>query len=266
MPNSDAVLLFHQGWTDILNSLALITYYAPRYENLYVIIRSEGEALLQFYCRTFKNVQILSVAMEVINYAFVLADIPVVNSWTIETFGLDPSTTDKLFHGSCDFYRCDKYNNTYHNSCTGGMFFVNAFYTPYGLDPSLRISHFTVERDHNREQEFYTAFCKKHGDKYHLTHGTHTDNPLAVELGNTTETFFDAIQVLEHAQSMILIDSVWATLVYLLQAKYGLFYKTPITIVSRGHGYEGMFYQPVRFSNWSFLHLHSDLKKPLHRV
>ena len=255
MVYTDGLLLFHQGWTDILNSLALITLYAPRYETLHIIARTEAAVFVNFYCRFLDNVHVICLPKTMINdiFAFYWAQQHDTLARIQSILALDTDSTDLLFHGSSDVHRRDDYKDAYHNACTGGMFFVDAFYTPYGLDPSLRISHFTVERDHNREQEFYTAFYKKHGEKYHLTHGIHTDNPHAVELGNTTETFFDAIQVLEHAQSMTLIDSVWAALVYLLQAKYGLFSKTPITIVSRGHGYEGMFYQPVRFSNWSFL-------------
>jgi len=49
-------------------------------------------------------------------------------------------------------------------------------------------------------------------------------------LNNITPYFFDAIKLLEGADEIIMIDSVWSVVCYLLDCKYKLFNHIKITI------------------------------------
>ena len=49
MPNKEGILFFHQGWTDIINCLALIKYYCNLFNKLYLIIRKDSNKIINFY-------------------------------------------------------------------------------------------------------------------------------------------------------------------------------------------------------------------------
>ena len=56
--NKKGILYFHQGWTDIINCLALINYYCNLYEYIYLIIRDDSKELINFYKKNINNLQI----------------------------------------------------------------------------------------------------------------------------------------------------------------------------------------------------------------
>ena len=55
-----AILCFHQGWTDIINCLPLINYYAKKYEKLKVIMREDAKALVEFYTKHLQNIEFMN--------------------------------------------------------------------------------------------------------------------------------------------------------------------------------------------------------------
>ena len=55
----NGILYFHQGWTDIINCLALINYYCERYNKIYLIMREDANELINFYRNNINNLDIL---------------------------------------------------------------------------------------------------------------------------------------------------------------------------------------------------------------
>ena len=64
-----------------------------------------------------------------------------------------------------------------------------------------------------------------------------------------SDVFFDYIKVLENAKSIHLIDSVWAAICYLLDAKYTLLKNIDVNVHCL-RGYEEMFIEPKKLPNW----------------
>ena len=56
--NKEGILYFHQGWTDIINCLALINYYCNLYDKIYLIMRDNAKELIDFYTKDIKNLNI----------------------------------------------------------------------------------------------------------------------------------------------------------------------------------------------------------------
>ena len=54
--NNEAILYFHQGWTDIFNSLSLIKHYHIMYTVLHIVMRKDSQKFIDFYIKNFKNV------------------------------------------------------------------------------------------------------------------------------------------------------------------------------------------------------------------
>ena len=54
----EGILYFHQGWTDIINCLALINYYCNLYDKIYLIMREDAKSIVDFYTKDIKNLQI----------------------------------------------------------------------------------------------------------------------------------------------------------------------------------------------------------------
>jgi hypothetical protein len=50
------LLIFHQGWTDIMNCLGMVSYNAKQYDVLWVVYREEARPLADFYSRTVKKI------------------------------------------------------------------------------------------------------------------------------------------------------------------------------------------------------------------
>ena len=244
---SSAILLFHQGFTDFLNCLALIPYYASKYDTLQVLVKQDAYEFVDYFCNSLTNVDLIFLPQTFLDRTLIQK-----NTLLFSALGLDCSNSDILIHGYGDIHRKDKYVGVYENILTN-TFFVDAFYLAYDINPKLRIDGFTFTRNMELENTVYANFIEIHGREYHLHHSVKPTAEMSIELAKCSDIFFDYIKVLEHAKSLTLLDSVWATLVYLLQAKYGLFSNIPITIVSRNLGYEKMFKSPARFSNWKFI-------------
>jgi hypothetical protein len=122
-----------------------------------------------------------------------------------------------------------------------------------------RINSFVLYRDPVSEEVAYSKVVKK--EPYICTH-TNPDLQLFVkpeegvdiiELNQTTQMFFDYIRILQHAKAIHVIDSVWAALCYLLDAKYGLFEKVPIYLYCH-RNFDRMFTEPVHRPNWTIVY------------
>ena len=249
---SNGFLYFHQGWTDIFNSLALINYFKDKYTILYLLYREDAEELYTFYTRTLKNVRLLPCNSKVETFEKEACRYFIHNKNEYEI-------KDINIIGVYDTLRIDSYKNAFHNLKTiEGIEFDRKFYMAYDIPISTRITHFEIERDVHAEERLYSKLIQK--KPYILTHKTNEtsfelnkkDGYEYYELNQLTNTFFDAIKILEQASELHLIDSSWAAVCYHIDAKYGLFYKIPITVYCL-RKFNKMFTWPTTLPNWTII-------------
>lgn len=237
----NGILYFHQGWTDIINCLALINYYCKLYDKIYLIMREDAKELINFYTKNIKNLEIFyeeKININVNGISFV------INKYK----NLDIQDIDFLGIGGHDHLRNDKYKNS--NKTCG--FFVTKFYTSYEIPYITRINDFTFNRNIKLEENKYNEFINKYGKKYILYHEVienYDKNKKIVNLNGISNIFFDMIKILENAIEIHLLDSVWGALIYQLDAKYKLFQSKKIILHAK-RGYHAMFLNPIKLDNW----------------
>lgn len=238
-----AYILFHQGWTDIFNCLALVNYYSTKYQDLTLIIREDADSITKFYLGH------LPIKIR-------LVDKNILDSHPLEVLPMDKNII-RLYHGYWDRYREDQYQDAFIKT---NHFFVQRFYQSYDIPYQIRVDQFILKRNLDQENDIYSRFIKEHGNVYTLVH----DDPqrgLCINLNGpqkkifnlngASDIFFDWIKVIENAQEIHLIDSVWSALIYQIDAKYRIFKEKPIYIYSL-RGYDDMYQYPVALSNWKF--------------
>jgi len=207
------LLLHHQGWTDILNQLGLIDYYLQAHDNLKVIMRDDAAEIVNYYVGDRKNVELIYLNVGSINdneslYASIPHDV-------------------RLFHGNHDTFRGDKYAGAC-GAAGQDKHFVRRFYEPYDIPYEARYKFFNLPRNRDVEDKVYREFINKYGSDYIVTHST-GERPIPpagnnwVNLNSITNNIFTMVKVLENAKEMHLMDSVWASLCYLLDCRYELF-------------------------------------------
>jgi len=160
--------------------------------------------------------------------------------------------------GVNDFGRTDGMKNIFRNSYPD-VFFVEKFYLCYDLDYNERVNSFSFNRNYELENKKYLNFIDENTNEYILYHEDGQRNLILnnnknlgikwVNLNNTTNIFFDYIKILENAKEIHLFDSVWASVIYLLDSKYGLFKHIPIKVYCL-RGYQQMFTEPIKLKNW----------------
>jgi hypothetical protein len=250
-----AVFIPHQGFTDIVNCLALINYYISlqTWPTIYVIVREEARAFVEFYVRDKPSVIVWSASLRILDsivHSWYGANIKNVYQHYRSLLNLEQYET--LFIGFPDQHCTNDYKGKFSAyTCNN---FVKRFYEAYGITFSTRIYMFEFTRDIDLEQRTYDSFVEKHGIHYSLTHAISdvaSDCPV-IELDNATPLFFDYIKILEHAQELHLLDSVWAAIVYQLAAKYGLFKDSRIVIYCK-RKYDWMFKEPVELPQFEFV-------------
>lgn len=242
-------MLFHQGWTDIINCLPLVNFFSKDFEKINLIVRDDAKPIIDYYLSQFSNVE----------------------SCYYNKFDIDNhlgeiyqkySETEILFFGVHDAFRRNNYVNLFLNSKPND-FFVEKFYTVYDIDYLNRINYFNLNRNIELEEKLYNDFISTHGNDYVLYHedagrdiildkNNFNSNYRWIDLDKTTYTFFDYIKILENSKEIHLIDSVWAAIVYLLDSRYGLFKHIPIR-VNCLRGYKPMFLEPIKLDNWEVI-------------
>jgi hypothetical protein len=138
----NAVLYFHQGFTDIINCLALIDYYFAlnKYNNIYIMLRSDALNILSAYLHDKKFISqllLLSIPPEIGNKLDVKLFIE------NEVIQKSKYPVDILIHGDYDFIRNDIYNRAF-GTKMNSEFFVKAFYSAYDIDYITRIKYFNI--------------------------------------------------------------------------------------------------------------------------
>lgn len=224
------LLFFHQRWTDIVNQLPLIDYYSIKYENVTVILKSEAKPIFEFYLKNKNNVT------KLYNAVANSTRVPVQTNFYDK---FDSNKYDYLFHGKLDVNRKDKYKNVFLSAPTS-IHPNKLFYTCYDIDYINKINFFNIERDLITENIFYENFISEHGSNYVVYHDNllgdssikfHKDDSIKyINLNGKALDMFNMIKILEHSKEIHLVDSVWASFCYMLDARYGIFKNIKIHI------------------------------------
>ena len=245
--NNTGILYFHQGWTDIINCLALINYYRNLYDKIYLIIRNDSYELINFYTKDITNIQILYEEKQNIDDNGIQF---VINKYN----NINLNNVDFLGIGCHDSSRRDQYNNKFRfiDNC-----FVKGFYLSYDIPYIERINSFNISRDYKLEEEIYNKFINLYGNDYILYHESienYDTHKKIVNLNKISNIYFDYIKVLENAIEIHLLDSSWAAICYLLDSKYKLFQNKNIPIyLYAKRNYNQMFLDPVKLENWKII-------------
>jgi hypothetical protein len=258
-----AVLLFHQGWTDIINSLGLIRYFSNKYEKLYLINRSDAEPLINFYSKQFTNVIPMYMSKETVDYFPHMINNISYNFNISEELKVLVNAT-KEYIGLHDKYRNDKYKNCFDNNTIEKVCFIYAFYNSYDIDSTNHILMFSIIRDLDLEKNKKNEIIKTNKPYilYHDTDEVQIKSEIIVDtnaidlinLNQISYIFFDCIKLLEDSVEIHLIDSVWCAVCYLLDAKYGLFKNKKIYLYPKRGYYNGMFAPPYKLDNWIIMY------------
>ena len=242
--NNIGILYFHQGWTDIINCLALINYYCNKYNKIYLIMRDDANELINFYRNNINNLDILYEEKKNIDCNGIQF---VINKYN----NIDLQNCDFLGIGYHDNIRKDNYQSKfrYIDNC-----FVKGFYESYDIPYIEKINSFNIPRNYEVEEKIYSNFIKQNGTEYILYHEVienYDTNKKIVNLNQISNIYFDYIKVLENANEIHLLDSSWAAICYLLDARYKFFYNKNIPIyLYTKRGYSQMFIEPVKLENW----------------
>lgn len=234
--NNIGTLYFYQGWTDIINCLALINYYCNLYDKIYLIIRNDSKELIDFYTKDIRNIHILYEEKKNIDlngFQFV------INKYN----NIDLQNSNFLGIG------CHDNNNKFRfiDGC-----FVKGFYESYDIPYITRINNFEFNRNHGLEEETYNNFINIYGNNYILYHEVienYNNDIKIINLNGISNILFDYIKVLENAFEIHLLDSIWGAFIYQLDAKYKLFQNKKIFLYVK-RGYRRMFEDPVKLENW----------------
>ena len=266
-----ACVYFHQGWTDIIMCMGLINYYKAKYDEIYVLIRSDAKDIVEYYTKSLTGVHI--VYMDTDNGRFYGQFLSSnTNEVTYENDSiLIPENFDLMFHGEHDKYRKDSYRGYWYqpeNMKKHTNHFSEMFYVFYDIDFSNRISKFKFERDTELEDKKLAEFIKEHGENYVLYHDDESNHHHGqyhvstkidfenkyedckyVNINKQSKTLFDYIKIFQKAKEIHLVDSVWACLFYQLDAKYNILQDKIITVYCK-RGHQNLFQYPVKLDNW----------------
>ena len=240
--------MFHQGWTDIVNCLPLVNWYAKKYTKLFVVFRDDAKNLTQFYLRGLQNVFPIYIPKPIIEV-----------NWIDPVDVRHHNITHFEFMGHYDNQRSinDPYRNGYRRlNMISDYPSERLFYESYNIPYIERVNSFTLYRNVEAEELYYNKHVTS--EPYICVHAIEhlhvqpEEGTAIINLGESTDTFFDAIRVLQHAKAIHVLDSVWAAVCYMIDTKYGLIDNVPVYVYCY-RGYNRMFTQPVHRPNWTIV-------------
>lgn len=263
------IIFFHQAWTDFINSISLVKHYNKSYDKLIVVISSNLKKNVDFFIRNTNNIDVIYVEQEILdkenNGSLYLLD------YLKQNLKIELDEYDLLIHGFPDHYRKDEYKSIY-PKLFNTEHFVKGFYTYYGIDYLNRVDCFDFERDDYSENIFYNDFIEKYGENYILYNEDPSRNSGRslnivrkeginyINLTGLADNIFITIKVLENAKELHLIDSVWASFCYMIDAKYKLFSEKNIflyRLIGRSGGclpaHKVKNLEPIHLSNWNII-------------
>jgi hypothetical protein len=264
---------FHQGWTDIVICLSLINYYKTKYDEIFVIIRSDAKQFIDYYVRNLQGINIIYINTDNGRYHGRISEV-LSDGCSYDNNGniTINSNYDLMFHAEHDIYRKDQYRGYWYiPNKKASAHFSESFYTYYDIDYNVRTDFFCIDRDLILEEKKYQEFIELHGKDYILYHDDQNneqhgqyhvstriefknliENVSYVNLNKKSNIFFDYIKILQNAKEIHLVDSIWAAICYQLDCKYKIFENKNIKIYCK-RGHYSLFDSPVKLKNWDLL-------------
>jgi len=261
----NCLVCHHYGWTDIMNTLSITNYLLLYYNKIYLLCHAPKKPFYDFYYRNIKQIEIHTFNTPNDDLSLLVYFFQNRDSFHIIHL--------QLF-GFYDKYREDNFQNIFRQYGSGNSllddtaivngrqnnqyYFVRKFYEAYEIPYINRVSSFFLDRDIDLEEKFYSQFIAI--SSYILIHDSpentipleRSSSEIYYQLNQSSNLFFDAIKVLQNAKEIHLIDSVWAAVCYLVDAKYNLLRHVPIFVYClRGH--QLMFKQPLQLPNWTII-------------
>ena len=254
------LLYFQQGYTDIINQLPLINYYLTKYEYLTIIARKSAKPIYDFYLKNKRNVEIYYPDFELKSKS---------PSGFYDRF--DKNEYDYLLHGKLDYNRYDKYKNIF-MSTPFDDHWGKKYYTCYDIDYMNKVKYFEFERNVELEYKCYLKFVDQNtNNDYVLYHdnllGDSTisfnkkENIKYINLNGMGMEMFHMIRILQNSKEIHLVDSMWASFCYMIDAKYQLLKNVPIFIYPFKERWGGLLkdiscknqLEPILLDNWTIV-------------
>jgi hypothetical protein len=247
--SNNGLLIFHQGWTDIINCLPLVTYFQKIYQRLLVFHKQEAFDLFQYYCSQYPTLQLIQVPNDFEQEKRLIEHSV---KYFKESFFIDIGDFNII--GVHDIFRDDQYKGVFMQKKD---YFSVKFYTAYDIPHSVRLDSFSHPHNEQLEKEFFHRHSPN--EPYILVHDTDTNkislpetHSRKVQLQGLSSRFFDARLLLENASEIHVIDSVWAAVCYSLDGKYRCLSHIPIYVYCQ-RGHSELFTKPVHLPNWTIV-------------
>jgi hypothetical protein len=231
----------------------MITWYSKKYKKLYVLVREDAWMIIQFYIRGTYNVIPIYVKKNILDTVS-WRNLVDIDHHKITKFEL-------IAHYDSERPIDDPYRGAYNRrNAIDDAPFEQLFYEAYDIPYIERVNSFVLYRDPIAEEVAYNKNVKK--EPYVCTH-TNPDLQLfvkpeegveIVELNQSTPMFFDYIRILQHAKAIHVIDSSWAAICYMIDAKYGMLENVPVYVYCH-RGFDRMFTNPVKRPNWRIVYV-----------
>ncbi len=258
MNKENALVLFHQGFTDIFNCLGLLNILYDKYNLLYVLVREDAWKIFHFYIRGMPRVRPIYTSLENINnVGLPCVDVKRHKITKFEIIGQYEYCFRHYIPVRFPFSDFERQFLAPYKT-RAPVTFERAFYEAYGIPYIERVNRFVLNRDPIAEDVFFKRMVKH--DEYICTHNNQklkffvypkSDLPQ-IELEYSTDMYFDAIQVLQKAKEIHAQDSSWAAFCYLIDAKYRLLSHVQIYVYCY-RDFDRMFTEPIRLPNWNII-------------
>jgi hypothetical protein len=265
--NNNCLIVFNQGFTDIIICIGLIFYNLKIYKNVYVLVKPSACEFLKFLCKNYNNIDIISLEPKHPFYhSTEQIDTILQNINDCELLPYGEFYTPPLI-GNEPIYYSRSPNSDIHYLAGSEYFY--SYYTKEKINPDEYYKSFILNRDHILEEKFYSKTIEKLGTEYIVINSDHIDIPLNINnnyprfnLSYSTNIVFDAIKTIENAKEIHLTSTFWSKIIDILQKKYNLFENIPIYFHSYcRHGYLDFLYQN---KNWIYIYCDKNCKHPVH--
>jgi len=265
-------ICIHQGYGDLFQNVGLINFYSQKCDKLYVFVLDENRR--NVINAIFKNNdKISSVIPTFKTYQEVTHPRSCFLCMTNGSYLNCPRNhkyrckyiKSKDYDGEIINIGCFKDSIKWENFRNNQLSFAHSFYSYNNIDLNVRFENFILFNDVVEEEQVYTDFVKKYGEKYILIHQDPSRNLLlnykkvlnknlpCINLNCISSTFVNYTKVIKNATEIHLIDSSWSVFIYLLSYKF--LKNIPIflneTYLTR-NGRDTNIYKNPTFQNWNF--------------
>ena len=234
------IIMFHQGWTDIILCIGIVFYNLKYYNKIILLMREDAKDMINFIFRFNNNIKIIYINKNNL-------DNPNIRKYYIDNIikinNNKISNDDILLYGEISKCHYGKHSNYKSIKCNPGDKYY--FYNTYNIDSIESIKSFNIIRDYDLENNKYEEIIRKYGKKYVIVFNDYKRNLCinpdyiinknlpTVNLCKSSTICFDMLRVLHESSEIHILSTFWSLIIYQLQKKYNLFKDIPIFFHSR---------------------------------